>query len=241
MTNVLQQRKIIKIENITNEIHAFSFEKDKDFSFLPGQYIEITLPGVSPFPTKEFTISSSPFDKDNLRIVTKKGESAFKKKLFSLKEGDIVSITNPKGGFTLQEEDGRERVFISGGLGITPFYSMIVYAAQKKLPFPIALFASFRNEEDILFSHEFEEIQKENKMVHAIYTVTSSKKTKENIEQGRITKDLLEKYFQNFDNKLFLIAGPNQMVDDMQEMLAEMQVPSQNIRVEYFNGYDSVE
>lgn len=241
MTNGSYFKKITKIESITKDVVAFYFEKDKNFSFLPGQYIEITIPEVKSFPTREFTISSSPLEKDFFRIVTKKGESAFKKAMFKLKAMDAVSMAGPKGGFILHEEDIRERIFISGGLGITPFYSMILFAAQKGLSMPITLFASFKNEKDILFSDEFENIYKKNKKIRVVYTLTGSERTKDNREKGRITKELLRKYVQNLDNTLFLIAGPNQMVDDMQEILAKMQIPSSNIRVEYFNGYDLVE
>ena len=241
MTMQGEQKKIIRIQPITDEVWAFYFEKGKKFSFLPGQYVELTLRGISPFPMREFTIASSPLDEKFFRIVTKKGESAFKCALFTLKEGASVSITYPKGGFVLNESDKRERIFISGGLGITPFYSMIAYANQKKLPIAMTLFASFKNEKDMLFNEDLEKIKKDNNLIRTIYSLTGVSSSTGNRENGRLTKELIKKNVSDINNKLFLIAGPNKMVDDMQDMLEDMQISNSNIRVEYFNGYESVE
>lgn len=221
------KKKITKIEQLTENVWAFCFKKD--FSFLPGQYVEITFPAIKSFPTRELTIASSPLEKDFFRIVTKKGYTDFKKKLFSLKVGDEVEISGPKGGFILDEKEKGEKIFLCGGLGITPFYSMITYAQQKNVTFPLTLIATFSKKSDFLFYKEIQTISEKFPSIHYQFF------------DIRISKETLKKYISHFSEKLFYIAGPNGMIDDTQTILQTLGVKDTQIRIEYYNGYEIVD
>jgi ferredoxin-NADP reductase len=115
-TSILNIMKIhAKILNVTfkkkvqleKDIYVFYFLRPEDFQFLPGQYIQMTLPHAKTDDrgsSRYFTISSSPTEKDYLMITSRKGSSSFKKALFGLEEGTQVQFFGPIGMFVLPEE-----------------------------------------------------------------------------------------------------------------------------------------
>ena len=132
---------------------------DKEFEFLAGQYIYLTLPKLNyPDPrgaTRHFTISSSPTELPKICITTRiRVESGFKKTLDEVEAGVSIEADAPFGEFTLNENDLTPQVFIAGGIGITPFRSMLKYVFDKKLPIPIALIYSNSTPEQITFKSE---------------------------------------------------------------------------------------
>jgi len=235
---------LIKKEQIAEEVYSLYFDRTacKDFDFSPGQYIRMTLPihatdgrGASRF----FTITSSPLEKKYLMITTKKGKSDFKNTLLRLPEGDAVKMFGPIGGFYLREEEISEQVFLAGGIGITPFHSMITYAAEKKLEVPIILFASFPTVENIIFYKELTKIAQEQQKIKIIYTLTQSQESKTpwSGETGRISGELLKKYIADIMKPTYYVTGPPRMVDGMEELLVSLQIPQNQIRIEQFTGY----
>lgn len=218
-----------KKEQIAKNSWIFFFAKT-DFDFLPGQYVTIFLGNDS----RDFTIASSPLDKDSFFIVTNKGESSFKNRLFSLKTNAIVEMQRPTGGFILREDDHVPRVFLAGGIGITPFYSMICYANEKKLQIPITLLVSFSKKRDIIFYDELLQIEKRNEKIKIIYTLTQEKW--EN-DIGRISDILIRKHMGDVLSAEYMIAGGEQMVEDTEELLLKMGIDQRRIRIDIFTGY----
>src|ERR1700722_6626379 len=120
--------RFIKKRKLTKDTYIFYFEKPKSFDFIAGQYNRWTLPitatdgrGSSRF----FTISSPPSEKDFLVITTRIIQSDFKKELLKLHENQEIKIFGPMGQFFIDETSEKEHVFLAGGIGITPFHSMI--------------------------------------------------------------------------------------------------------------------
>src|SRR5919202_4972622 len=151
---------------------------DKQSSFLDytaGQYAFFDIGGVhnaQKGPIRHFTISSSPTE-EFVMITTRIRDTPYKKRLSSLKEGTIVKVRGPQGKFVLHEEDySKPAVFLSGGIGVTPFRSMIKYATDKQLPIKIVMFDSNRNQENTLFKKEFDEWANINKNLKIVYTIT---------------------------------------------------------------------
>lgn len=234
-------KKIKEIINLTPTVGSFILEKDNNFNFLPGQYIHLLIEDLKEFPVREFTVCSSPLEERFFQIVTKKGFSEFKNKLFSLRVGDSVGIKNPTGGFIMDEKNLNTKVFISGGMGITPFYSMIKYSAQKKLTIPIILFASFANMDDVIFYEELKNISLSRPNIKVVYFLTRETNGEQGFINGRINMELLKKYLGGIFSQTFYISGPDKMIDKIQEMLTENGVKPENIRVDYFNGYQLLE
>src|SRR5581483_5455784 len=131
MNNSYYLLEYINKEKIGLDTFTFRFSRPKKFKFIPGQYTRIKLLNQN-LPSYFFTLSSSPLD-NTLTITTKiKHSSPFKQALLSLKTGNKVNFENAQGEFILDQKISTQ-VFLSGGIGITPFYSMLTYAYQTKL------------------------------------------------------------------------------------------------------------
>ena len=96
-------------------------------------------------------------------ISTRIRDTPYKKRLSSLEEGVKVKVRGPEGKFVLHEDYSKAAVLLSGGIGVTPFRSMIKYATDKQLPVKINMFDSNRDQANILYKNEFDECLKTNK------------------------------------------------------------------------------
>ncbi|HJT48816.1 MAG TPA: FAD-dependent oxidoreductase, partial [Nitrososphaeraceae archaeon] len=147
-------------------------------------------------------------------------------------------------------------VFLSGGIGVTPFRSMIKYATDKQLPIRIIMFDSNRNQENTLFKKEFDEYANINRNLKIVYTITEEEggEKEERIqnfssssvsqqwtgERGRIDKEMLTEHLTDDEikNSIFYTCGPPGMIKAMQKLLQEdLQIPKDSIKVEEFTGY----
>lgn len=233
----------IKKEQVAKDAFAFYFDRTKvRFNFFPGQYIRMYLPGTDVGgrgDKRPFTIASSPLEKEQIMIVTRVIQSAFKKRLSQLSIGEKIKFYGPLGGFVLHEEEKSEQVFLAGGIGMTPFFSMISYADEKKLPLKITLFISFSRVEDVIFKEQLEAIVQKNQNVRVVYAITRPEESKLpwSGEAGRISEELIRKHIKNPLEALYYIVGPPQMVSAMEELVSTMGVPSQRILIENFTGY----
>lgn len=223
----------IKKEKIAKETFAFYFDRAKlgsaeKLDFLAGQYIHLYLPVVNEKGrgnSRMFTISSSPLEKDYVVIVTKKGNSIFKKSLFNLTSKTPVKVFGPSGSLVVNELEKPSYVFLAPGIGITPFRSIIKYVSQKKLNIPITLLASFSKKEDFLFYSELMQAYKSHTNIKVIYTLT------------RINKEFIKKHIVNLNEHLYYIVGPALAISDLEEVISGMGVPSHKIFLEDFEGY----
>jgi ferredoxin-NADP reductase len=142
-------------------------------------------------------------------------------------------------------------VFLSGGIGVTPFRSMIKYATDKQLPIKIVMFDSNRNQENTLFKKEFDEFVNINRNLKIVYTITEEEEqktqgTSSSIrqqwtgERGRIDKDMLINHLTDDEikNSIFYTCGPPGMIKAMQDLIQnDLKIPKDRIKVEEFTGY----
>ncbi len=206
----------------TKNVFSLIFERPKDFNFYPGQYLDIELPVKDKFGnTRAFTISSSPTE-NFLMITPKKGITPFKTFLEKIKIGDTITTSHPVGTFTLDESSGA--VFIAGGVGITPFRSMLKYAFDNELTTPITLIYS-NSDDNFPFKHELDKWEKSLPNLKIIYIVTS--------RDGRLTKLPPTTYHL----PIYYLAGLPKMVDDFARMLIDLGIDETNIRYDRFDGY----
>lgn len=218
--------KVLEKKSETKNAFSLILEKPKNFNFYPGQYLDVELPVNDPNGnTRAFTISSSPTE-DFLMISPKKGFSKFKKALEKLKSGDSTTTSHPVGTFTLDESS--PAVFIAGGIGITPFRSIIKYAFDQKLTTPITLFYS-NSDDNFPFKKDLAEWQKQLPNLTIHYIVTSL--------DGRLTKLPPFPSGAHYQLPIYYLAGPPKMVDDFAKMLLDSGVDETNIRYDRFDGY----
>ncbi|HJU35047.1 MAG TPA: Rieske 2Fe-2S domain-containing protein [Nitrososphaera sp.] len=211
-----------------------------------GQYAFFKLDGVFADikgPIRHFSIASSPTEQGYILISTRIRDTPYKQKLAKLEKGKNILAWGAQGEFILHEDHSKPAVFLSGGIGVTPFRSMIKFATDRQLPIKIIMFDSNRNEQNILYKHEFDSWTTQNKNFKVIYTVTDEEETV-NInwsgEHGRIDKSMLERHLtkDDIDNGIFYICGPPGMLKAMQELLErDLQIPKGRLKVEAFTGY----
>lgn len=232
----------ISKEKIAKDTYTFSFKRPAEFEFIPGQYNRWTLPitatdgrGSSRF----FTISSSPLEKEILTVTTKIIQSDFKKALLNLKENDEIKIFGPMGNFILDETNTKPRVLIAGGIGITPYHSMITYAAAKNLTIQLTLFVSFSVPEEMVFYENLKKLEEQHPNIKIIYTITKleESQTQWDGEKGRISQEIIKKYVSDIPNALFYVVGPPPMQEATTKLLKDMQIAEDNILTEAFTGY----
>lgn len=219
--------KVISKKKETKNITSLLFEKPVGFSFYSGQYLDIELKTDDRFKVRAFSISASPTE-DFLMISPKKGVSKFKKDLYKLKVGDKISSSHPAGTFILDENE--KAVFIAGGIGITPFRSIIKYIFDKKIKTPIALIYS-NSDKNFPFKKELDTWKKAYPKLAIHYIVTR--------KDGRLTEKKLSSILRtaNYRLPIYYLAGPPKMVDDLEKMLISMGVEETNIRTDRFDGY----
>ena len=236
-TTTLTQR-----EEIAEGTMAFHFVKPADFQFRAGQSIDLTL--LNPPETdaegnsRAFSIASAPFDND-LMIATRMRDTALKRVLRKASPGLQVKIDGPGGSFVLHRKSEKPAVFLAGGIGITPFLSIIRQAGNDQSPHHMYLFYSNRRPEDAAFLDLLSEATKRNPNFHLIATMTEMDKSHREWkgETGSINKDMLTKHLPSLQGPIYYLAGPPAMIAAMRSMLIEAGVDEDDIRTEEFFGY----
>jgi len=228
----------LKFQNkikLNTHIYTFNFERDRKSTFRAGQYIKLKQKIFNETFEHFFTISSSPTNLHTLSITTKiRKFSSFKQSLLDLKPGALLEFEPPSGDFILNPRL-ENQVFISGGMGITPFHSMLQYAHSKKLRNKFILISSFSKLEDVLFYDELKDIEDKNQNIKIIYTLTEDRSS--NFKMGRITKNLIRENLPAISNIHFMIVGPPQMVIDMENEVDLLNLKSSTVQIENFTGY----
>lgn len=229
-------------EQVAGGTMAFHFDKPDGFEFRAGQAIDLTL--LNPPETdaegntRAFSIVSAPFDPD-LMIATRMRDTAFKRTLRSMPLGTQVKIEGPSGSFTLHKNSAKPAVFLAGGIGITPFFSIIRQADHDRLPHQLYLFYSNRSPEDAPFLGTLEELTKSNPNFHLVLTMTEMSRSSKpwTGETSFINGEMLKKNLPSLQGPIYYIAGPPAMVTAMRQMLVQANVDEDDIRTEEFAGY----
>lgn len=242
MTATSMHTTLQKSELVAEGTMAFHFAKPSGFEYRAGQSIDLTL--LNPPETdgegntRAFSLASAPFDRD-LMIATRMRDTAFKRVLGKASPGLEVRIDGPSGSFVLHRKAERAAVLLAGGIGITPFLSMIRQAAYEQAAHQIYLFYSNRRPEDCPFLEVLAETAKQNPRFHLIATMTKMKDSHRDWtgETGFVSKEMLRKHLPAIQGPIFYLAGPPAMVAAMRSILAAAQVDEDDIRSEEFSGY----
>jgi len=166
--------------------------------------------------------------------------TAFKRTFNSLPVGTEVLLQGPYGSLTLSRNSTRPAVLLAGGIGITPFRSLIWSAAESLSPRRIFLFYSVRVTEEAAFLEELQEMEQYNGRYKLICTVTQPEKARRpwQGETGRISIEMLSKWIPDLSVPIYYVAGPPGMVTGVREMLIGSGISEEDIRAEEFAGYE---
>ena len=223
------------------DIYDFVFESSK-ISFQPGQYLEWTLsyPSVDSRGNRRFfTIASSPTEQ-NLRIGVKLNpkSSGFKSNLFSLQIGKEVVASQLSGSFTMPKDQNKKLVFIAGGIGVTPFRSMVKYLIDNNERRNIVLFYCNKLISDIVYANIFREAFFKFGL-KTIYTLTDLEKLPPGWtgQTGFISEEIIRREVPDFKDRIFYLSGPHAMVATFEKTLKQMGVSKNQVKTDYFPGF----
>lgn len=233
-------------KQIAEGTYEFVFEKPKDFHFNAGQHVRMTL--LNPPETDNkgnsrfLTLANTPQDKD-LVVAMRMTDSVFKRVLGQMQIGKKVLIQillhSPHGSFVIHDDPSIPAVFLIGGIGIVPAYSMIGDAIERKLPHKIFLFYSNRRPEDAPYLDELEQLAKQNPSFKLIATMTEPEKSAKswNGETGYIDQTMLKKYLGDLQSPIYYIAGLTGMVNAMKTLLKDVGISEESIHSEDFSNF----
>lgn len=231
--------KLLKRETVANNTIQLTFEKPQGMTFKAGQYGGFTL--INPVEnddkgiTRRFSFLSAP-DDEHLTIVTRVQTSAYKRNLQNLSIGEEVKMAGPSGNFIMHEDETVPTVLIAGGIGIAPFYSMIRHAAAHQPARQITLFYGNQTLADAAFMHELLQLEKEFPLFKMIAALANPDEEWQGAS-GFITDELLVNNIPDLDKPIFYVCGSPAMVTAMQQVLNELQIADERIKVEDFPGY----
>ena len=236
-------RLILKLKEkirIAPDVYEFVFALPRKINFMPGQYMEWTLGHPEPDSRgnrRYFTLASSPTEQ-NLRLGVKfdKNLSTFKKALLSMNRDTEIVAAQITGDFVLPTDRYQKCVFLSGGIGVTPYRSMIKYLLDVHQRRPITLLYAARSADEIVYKDIFDRAEKELG-IRVIYTLTDGKAPPSwSGNLGRISPQTIKSLLPDYRNSIFFISGSRGIVDSYKETLHTLGIPNSQIRTDYFAG-----
>lgn len=235
-----QKTHIVKTEIVANNTMSITFERPADFNYRPGQTIDLGITNHEGHVLHHsFSLVSAPHE-DCLTITTRIRESEYKNILKKLQPKSEVIIGGPFGSFFLHQDDIKPAVFLVGGIGITPFISMIKDVIENTLRRKLYLFYSNRMLEDTAFFQELAYLSTAHPdILTFVPTMTGEIESRAEWsgEKGYIDWEVITDNVSNLENAVFYTAGPATMVKAMRDLLTEHKISEDSIRTEEFAGY----
>jgi ferredoxin-NADP reductase/Na+-translocating ferredoxin:NAD+ oxidoreductase RnfD subunit len=223
------------------DTYEFVFAAPPRFKFLPGQYMEWTLahPHTDERGNRRyFTLASAPTE-HNIRLAVKfvPDASTFKRAMMSSNRDTVLMASQLAGDFVLPTDVWQPCIFIAGGIGVTPFRSMIKFLLDQRQRRPITLFYASKTADDIVYRDVFDRAEKELG-IRTIYTVSDNANLPVGWtgKVGRITPELIRQSVPDYRSCIFYISGPRGMVDSFKDSIHGLGGEGLQIRTDYFAG-----
>ena len=228
-------------ELVAERTMSFRFAKPADWTYRAGQFVDITL--LDPPETdaegntRGFSISSAPSE-DVIMITTRLRDTAFKRVLRTMPVGTDVKIEGPFGDLRLHNA-ARPAVVLTGGIGITPFRSILIETIRNGgLPYPVVVFYANRRPRDAAFLDELAELAAQDPNLRFIPTMSGLDPSEPwEGERGRIDASMLQRHLDGVANAIYYLTGPPGMIQGLRTMLVDSGVDEDDIRTEEFTGY----
>lgn len=213
---------------------AFRFHRPAGFGFKAGQAIDLILGEER----HAFSLVNAPHENE-LVIATRMRDSAYKRALGALGPGAPVAIDGPFGSLMLHNKRARAAVFVAGGIGITPFVSILREASRPRIDRPLALLYSNRRPEDAAYLAELQNIARANTAFRLVATMTEMAKSTRGWdgETRFVDAALLQQVAAGLPEPIYYLAGPPAMVEAAHRALDAAGVDDDDIRTEAFSGY----
>jgi ferredoxin-NADP reductase/Na+-translocating ferredoxin:NAD+ oxidoreductase RnfD subunit len=226
------------IEQAAADTYDFVFRPHRKLAFQAGQYLEWTL-GLDSADNRGnrryFTVASAPSE-DAVRLGVKfyPASSAFKRGLGAMEPGDTIYASQIAGNFTLPARRDRKLAFLAGGIGITPFRSMLQHLIDEQEARPIIVLYGNETHDDIAYRDVLEAAER-TLGVRTIHAVARGARRGE--YPGFIDARLVREAIPDYRERIFYISGPQAMVQALRKMLRSLGVRRSRIKVDFFPGF----
>ncbi len=225
----------------TADVMSFFFDlSGQPFPYRPGQYLSYELDALAfpdeRGPRRHFTISSSPTEKGIIQFTTRLRGSGFKETLRRAPVGYELTAGVAGGNFVLPEKESRRHIFIAGGIGITPYRSILRYAVDAQEPIDGLMLYFNRTSAEIIFRRELEDISRRMPNFSLVH-VLSQPETGWAGERGKLDESLLRKFVSAPQGALCWISGPPAMVQAYKEQMQQFGFSGEAVRTDFFIGY----
>jgi len=227
MKNIYQPIKseVLKITDESSNIKTFTLKPVERFSFVTGQFIELSLDGIGEAP---FTPSSSPYQTETIDVTIMKA-GYVTEKLHQLKKGALVGIRGPYGkGYPIEEMFDKEVLILGGGVGMAPLRSFLLTLVHNIEKFKkIILCYGAKSPEDIIYKSEFEKWNK----IKKLDILRSVDKCPVGVwkESIGVVTCLLDKAKFDLKNAVSIVCGPPIMMKFGARKLLELGFPPEKI------------
>jgi ferredoxin-NADP reductase len=238
-------RYVLKLKaktQLADDIYDFRFTADRELRFRPGQYLEWTLRHSRPDSRgnrRYFTIASSAAGRE-VRIGVKvyPDASSFKRSLLAMRPGTEIVASQLAGDFVLPTDKRVKLVFMAGGIGITPFRSMIRYLLHHDERRSITVFYSNRTAPEIVYRDVLEEARK-RLGIETVYTLTDASAVPPDWQgvTGRVDAEMIAKTVPDYRERTFYLSGPRSLVVGFEEVLGNIGVARGRIKTDFFPGF----
>lgn len=219
--------KLIKKINESQDTFTFKFHSNIPVNFQAGQYAEWTIrdqKSDSRGNRRYFTIASAPGSHEvDLGIKVFSNSSWYKNRLMNMVPNEEVMLSQISGDFVLNDLS-KKYVFIAGGIGITPFRSMVLDLINSNKKIDIILIYANSSTDSIPYKDLFEEAKKKINL-------------KNHYISQRLTKESLISMVSDYLNRDYYISGPSGMVEGYKKLLTSLNIPKNKIITDYFPGF----
>ena len=217
-------RSVKVVSNKIESADTFSIVLDWKIKHDPGQFVQISIPGIGEAP-----ISVASYSKKHIQLTIRKVGNVTNS-LSKLKKGDRVFVRGPYGsGYPLEEVKGKDVIFIGGGCGVAPLKGGIEYLEKYRKHFgEVFLFVGYRSPGDILFEDKHDDWKKDFHLFVSVDKLPSKTCYSGNV--GFIT-ELVENQKFTAKNKVVFMCGPPIMMEKTIEILKKKGIKEDQIYV----------
>jgi ferredoxin-NADP reductase len=244
-TTLLRQRlrlRLLRGEELGGGVYEFTFEAVRPFRYYAGQYVELTMPHLKTDARgnrRFFTMATSPTEptvRFGMRL--DKPSSSFKTALANLRIGDYVFSSQLAGDFILPKNPNTKLLFIAGGVGVTPFRSMLKYLADTQQQRDIVLLYQVSAVDRLVYKDVLQAaVQYGVRTVYVLSTGPENVPADWQGETGRINNEMLSRQVSDLRERICYISGPDSMVTGLKGALKKSGVKRRHIKTDYFTGY----
>lgn len=235
--------KVDKIVHETSDAISIHFEKHKDISYKPGQFLTFIMEIDGKEVRRSYSLCSSPFIDDHPAVSVKRVEGGLVSNYLpdNLKEGDEIKVMEPMGSFTTEYLPGNKRhiVMFAGGSGITPLFSLMKSVLLKEEKSIVTLVYCNRGIDSIIFKEELNDWQTRYEgRLRVIHILDEAPMNWQGFS-GLLNKEMLVELFERMpewgvDHTTYLMCGPEGMMKNAKTLLTERGIPNNNIFKESF-------